>query len=127
MQIPKDLEVLIVEDEKDICYLLSGILNKQEVRTACAANLFDAQKAIKINHPDIVFIDNQLPDGYGIDFIPLLKRDFPATKIIMMTAQDELEVENKAYQLGADYFIGKPFTQATVVNTLKCVLFTNPQ
>ena len=114
----QELEALIVEDELDICYLLRGILKKQHVVSECVTSLFDAQKALKNTLPDIIFIDNNLPDGYGVDFIPILKRDYPSTKIVVMTAQDTGADEDKALKLGADYFIGKPFTQDTIVNTL---------
>ena len=120
-----ELEVLIVEDESDICYLLRGILTKQHIQSACATNLFEAQKALKNSHPDILFIDNHLPDGYGVDFIPVVKREFPLSKVIMMTAHDTGADEDRAYKQGADYFIGKPFTQATIVNTINAVLLNN--
>jgi len=120
-----EIEVLIVEDELDICYLLSGILSRQHVQTACAGSLFDAQKALKKRHTDVLFIDNHLPDGYGVDFIPLVKRDYPDTKIIMMTAHDTGADKQKALKHGADFFIGKPFTHAMIVSTLKQVLKNN--
>jgi DNA-binding NtrC family response regulator len=120
-----EIEVLIVEDEIDICYLLTGILNKQHVQTAFATSLFDAQKALKKGHTDVLFIDNNLPDGYGVDFIPIVKREYPGTKIIMMTAHDTGADKQKALKQGADFFIGKPFTHAMIVNTLNAVLDIN--
>jgi two-component system, OmpR family, response regulator len=121
----QDIEVLIVEDEIDICYLLGGILKKEHVQTACATSLFDAQIALKKGRTDILFIDNHLPDGYGVDFISVVKKEYPSTKIVMMTAQDTGADEDKALKQGADYFIGKPFTQATIINTLNAVLEGN--
>lgn len=120
-----EIEALIVEDELDICFLLSGILRKQSVRAGYATCLFDAQKALKKRHPDVLFIDNHLPDGYGVDFIPVVKREYPHTKIVMMTAHDTGADEDRALRMGADYFIGKPFTQATIINTLHAVLANN--
>ena len=117
-----DIEVLIVEDEIDICYLLQGIFKKQHVQSDYATCLFDAQKALQKSNPDVLFIDNHLPDGYGVDFISLVKKEYPSTKIVMMTAQDSGGDEVKALKEGADFFIAKPFTQATILNTLYAVL-----
>jgi two-component system OmpR family response regulator len=120
-----EIEALIVEDELDICFLLSGILRKQSVQSGYATCLFDAQKALKQRHPDVLFIDNHLPDGYGVDFIPVVKKEYPNTKIVMMTAHDTGADEDRALKMGADYFIGKPFTRATIINTLHAVLAHN--
>ena len=119
------IEVLIIEDELDICFLLSDILRKQSVQADFATCLFDAQKALKKIHPNVLFIDNHLPDGYGVDFIPVVKKEYPQTKIVMMTAHDTGADEERAVRMGADYFIGKPFTQATIINTLHAVLANN--
>jgi two-component system OmpR family response regulator len=118
----KEIEALIVEDEPDICFLLGSILRRQHVQSDYATCLFDAQKALKKGHPDILFIDNHLPDGYGVDLIPVVKMEYPHTKIVVMTSQDTGADEDKALRMGADYFIGKPFTQATIINTLNAVL-----
>ncbi|MEP6616673.1 MAG: response regulator [Ginsengibacter sp.] len=116
------IDVLIVEDEIDICYLLSGILRKQHLESSFATSLFAAQKAFKVHHPDVLFIDNHLPDGYGLDFIQVVKRESPRTIIVMMTAHDTGADEERAMKHGADYFMGKPFTLAMVINTLHAVL-----
>ena len=65
----KGEKALIVDDEIDICYLLSGILRQKKLRTSYVNNLADAQSVLKKEIPSIVFLDNNLPDGKGIDFI----------------------------------------------------------
>src|SRR4051812_32831092 len=88
VQKSKVLKVLIVDDEIDICYLLSGILRQKNFRTSYVNNLTDATVALKNDPPLILFLDNHLPDGYGLDFIGFVKKTYPDTKIIMITAHD---------------------------------------
>ena len=118
----KQIEVLIIEDEVDICYLLSGILRKKNLNTSFVTSLFAAEEILRNQYPDILFIDNHLPDGYGVDFLSLIKRDHPNTKIIMITAHDTGDDKQKALKQGADYFIGKPFTRDTIIKTVDRLL-----
>jgi two-component system OmpR family response regulator len=71
------------------------------------------------NSPAIIFLDNHLPDGMGMDFIKHIKNNSPATKIVMITAYDNISDRNKALQLGVDAFIGKPFTRDTIYQTVE--------
>ena len=81
-------KVLIVDDELDICYLLSGILKQRNFRTGFVNSLSDAVNALRTEEPSLLVLDNHLPDGYGLDFIPYVKKNFPEIKVIMITAHD---------------------------------------
>ncbi len=105
------LNALIVDDELDICYLLSGILKQKNFRTAYVTNLTDAEAALRNDPPSVLFLDNYLPDGRGLDFIQVVKKKYPDTKIIMITAHDSVEERRRAYAEGVDFFIAKPFTK----------------
>jgi DNA-binding NarL/FixJ family response regulator len=69
-----------------------------------------------------LFLDNCLPDGYGIDFITEVKDSLPSTKIVMMTAHNTAPDINKAMENGADFFISKPFTPDIIKNTIDLLL-----
>lgn len=110
--------VMIVEDEKDLCYMLALILKKQNLSTVCANSISEARQTINRINPRILFVDNHLPDGSGTDFIGQVKSLYPAIKIIMITAYDAPVDVKKAFNNGADYFISKPFTSAAVKKAL---------
>jgi DNA-binding response OmpR family regulator len=122
----KDLEqviyALIVEDEIDICFLLTGILRKKNLQTSFVNSLLDAKNLLKTQQPSILFLDNNLPDGLGVDFIKQIKSSHPLTKIIMITADDTAANKNIAINAGADFFIGKPFTRDVINKTLDSVM-----
>ena len=115
----KPLEALIIEDEDDICYLLSGILKKKNLHTSYVTTLLDAKKVLSERNPDILFLDNHLPDGLGINYISSLKKRFPAAKIIMITAHDNLSDREKAKNEGVDFFITKPFSRDVIYRTVE--------
>lgn len=121
----KDIEALIVEDEIDICFLLTGILRKKNLQAAFVNTIHDARNLLSVQNPCIVFLDNNLPDGYGVDFIQHVKDSHPLTRIVMITADDTLANKNKALTAGADFFIGKPFTRDTINSTIDTVLAEN--
>lgn len=114
----KPLKILIVDDEVDICFLLSGILRQQKFRTSYVNNLTDARKALQADPPSILFLDNHLPDGFGLDFIHYVKSNYADVKIIMITAHDGIPERNRAASEGADLFISKPFTRDIINNAI---------
>src|SRR5580692_9496091 len=93
-------KVLIVDDELDICYLLSGLLKQRNFRTGFVNSLSDAVLALQNDTPSLLFLDNHLPDGFGLDFIPYVKKNYPDVKIAMITAHDGAAERNTAYRGG---------------------------
>ena len=115
------LDALIIDDELDICFLLKSILKKRDLDVNYVNRLEDAKIALKNNTPPIIFLDNHLPDGLGIDFISYVKSNYPNTKIIMITAHDTPEDRTRAVQQGVDMFLGKPFTKDAITMALNKV------
>ena len=108
------MKALIIDDEIDICYLLSGILRQKNILTNYVNNLADAIIELRKTQPTVVFLDNHLPDGLGIDFVEHIKNNYPQTKIIMITAYDTQTDRQQAINKGVDVFIGKPFTRDAI-------------
>lgn len=107
-------DILIVDDEMDICYLLTGILKQKNYSSTFANTISDAQKAIDKAPPSLLILDNRLPDGLGIDFIPYVKENYPSVKILMVTAYDTPSDKIMAYNKGADLFIAKPLNRELI-------------
>ena len=117
-----DKKVLIVDDEVDICNLLSWILKQKNLATDSVNTLSDAKKALMKETPYILFLDNYLPDGFGVEFIQHVKENYPSVKVIMITAHDSFSEKQKAINKGADFFISKPFTKALINETIDIIL-----
>jgi len=105
--------MLIVDDEPDLCYLLAGMMNKK-LDVHITHSLSDARHHVDEYKPDILFLDNNLPDGRGIDTIAYLRKKLPSARIVMMTSDTTNDLEKRAKSFGADYFLYKPFSREIV-------------
>lgn len=114
--------VLIVDDEVDICYFLKRNLDRKEYTTCFVNSLKEAQKLIDEDRPLVLLLDNHLPDGLGLDFAEKVKRDYPEVKIVMITAHDTPKDRISANRNGIDYFISKPFMMKEVFRALDVVI-----
>jgi len=113
------LKALIVDDEIDVCYLLSSILKYKNLQASYVNSIGEAKRVLEENHHSIIFLDNHLPDGFGINFIDEIRKINPDVKIVMITAHDTNNDQDKAYERGVDRFIGKPFTRETILNAIE--------
>jgi Response regulator containing CheY-like receiver, AAA-type ATPase, and DNA-binding domains len=111
-----------VDDEVDVCYLLSAILRHKNLEASYVNTISDAKRALLESNPFIIFLDNHLPDGFGVNFIEEIKNLYPNVKIVMITAHDTTTDRDKAYKNGVDQFIGKPFTRDIIFKTLESLL-----
>jgi DNA-binding response OmpR family regulator len=103
-------KVLIVEDEGDMCLLLNIILTDDDTQLDHVKSLAGAATYMQSHKPDLVLLDNKLPDGFGVDFIKIVKKLSPASRIIMLTGYDP-SAGDVAIENGADLFLTKPFTR----------------
>jgi two-component system OmpR family response regulator len=114
-------KVLIIEDEGEMCLVLNILLNDEGIEPQHVKNLEDASEYLAKEQPSLVILDNKLPDGYGIDFITFLKKNYPSIKIIMITGFD-VAAKDVALENGADFFLEKPFTRQQLLKSVKTLL-----
>ncbi len=100
--------ILIIDDDCDIHFFLRRFFRKLGMKTLHAETLEDAISKVQYK-PSFIFLDNQLPDGLGIDFIPQLQSLASDAIIVVMTAYMPPETEQQAIARGAQHFIEKPF------------------
>ncbi|HEV8508333.1 MAG TPA: response regulator [Chitinophagaceae bacterium] len=117
--IQEKIKALIVDDEIDVCYLLTSILKYKNLQASYVTSISEAKRVLKEGHHAIVFLDNHLPDGFGINFISEIRKLNPRVKIVMITAHDTNNDRNRAYEQGVDQFIGKPFTRESIFDAIE--------
>ncbi|MEO7444676.1 MAG: response regulator [Ferruginibacter sp.] len=117
-------KVLIIEDEGDICLLLNIILKNEDLDLDLdhVKTLEKAKEYLDVENPVVIILDNRLPDGLGVDFIPYLRTHFPAIKICMISGYHAATAKDIALENGADVFLEKPFTKEQVYNAVKSLL-----
>ena len=118
LEITQPKKVLIIEDEADMCLLLNILLNGEEMELDHVKNLVAAEEYLKKQQPTVIILDNNLPDGFGVDFVTYIKTKYPAIKIIMITGFDP-SAKDVALHNGADVFLEKPFTRDQLYNAIK--------
>lgn len=119
---PTELKrVLIVEDEGDMCLLLNIMLNGKEMELDHVKTLEAAEDYLQKGNPAVVLLDNKLPDGFGIEFIPYIKSKLPNTKIIMISGYDGA-AKDAALECGADIYLEKPFTKTQLFESITGML-----
>jgi len=114
----KTKKVLIIEDEGDMCLLLNILLNGKEMELEHVKNLAAAEEYLQQQQPSVVLLDNKLPDGFGVDFISFIKKNYPSIKIIMISGFDSA-VKDVALENGADVYLQKPFTRDELYQSIK--------
>jgi DNA-binding response OmpR family regulator len=103
---------LIIDDEEDICILLTTYLRKKNIDAHYSLTLTDGFQKIDELKPTILFLDNNLPDGSGIDSIPQIRNSNREMKIIIISAMSNLK--ERAIANSADAFIDKPISFTSI-------------
>src|SRR5438046_3009025 len=79
-------KVLIVDDEIDLCNLLKNYFVRKGYEASCCHTLKDGINMLESYRPDILFLDNNLPDGEGWKNAPALSVQYPGTYFALVSA-----------------------------------------
>jgi len=109
--------VLIIDDEKDLCYLLQTICEEKGLSSLVANSLKEAKLKLR-KHPTLIFLDHNLPDGSGLEFINTIREVTKDSFVVMMTAQSSDSFEKQVYQSGINYYLVKPFDLSSVITLI---------
>ena len=113
----KTKKILIVEDEGEMCLLLNILLDAKEMELDHVKYLSNAVEYLEKENPSVVLLDNKLPDGFGVDFISYIKKNYPGIKVIMISGFDS-SAKDVAMENGADDYIEKPFTKNQLFDSI---------
>lgn len=111
-------KILIVDDEVEICLLLSTYLKSKGFDTNYANSVQEGINKLDEYHPDIAILDVNLPDGLGFDLIPKA-RVKAETKIIIISARDGEQEQRLSKLHDVDEYITKPFKQKDILNIIE--------
>ena len=111
-------EILVIDDNPDIRFLICNILKEQNFEVRSAANYDQAVLEINKRLPDLAIIDIKLdkPDKDGIDLLKLIIKNNKLTPVIMISGHATVQIAVEAIRLGAYEFIEKPFSKEKILN-----------
>ncbi len=115
------VRILIVDDEPTILLTLSYALRSNAVEVVTAGRLEQAEAALQKAAFDLVIADVRMSGMLGVEGLELLtyiKRYWPRTKVIVMTAHGSDEVQQDAAARGADRYFTKPVDIKELVRTI---------
>jgi DNA-binding response OmpR family regulator len=103
--------ILIVDDEPTILLTLSYALRSPDVEVVTASRLEPAEEALRRNAFDLVIADIRMSGMLGeegLELLAFIRRNWPATKVIIMTAHGSDDVRQIALERGAVHYYQKP-------------------
>jgi DNA-binding NtrC family response regulator len=101
--------ILVVDDDPNIQEVLTTLLEGAGFSAFTAGNAAAVHAALAGPQPEVVLLDLQLPDGHGLDLLPLIKKQWPDSEVIVLTGVATFEAAVEATKRGAFHFQNKPF------------------
>ncbi|MFH1982274.1 MAG: sigma-54 dependent transcriptional regulator [Pseudomonadota bacterium] len=111
-------KILVIDDEHSICETLEMFLSEKGHRVFTAATGKEGVARACEIEPDIVILDIRLPDANGLDLLTRIRETAALTKVIMITAYQDMETTIQAMKRGAFDYIHKPLDADVVEKTI---------
>lgn len=115
-------KVMIVDDEGSIRSLLATVLTKSGYEVLEAEDAAGLKAAFGNSQPSVVLLDLKLPDADGLELLPLIKREWPRTEVIILTGHATIDAAVAATKLGAYDFQKKPFDHKSLLLSVEHAL-----
>ena len=105
----KKKTILVIDDQKDMGWIMSRIFRDRGDKVIFSRSGKEGlRKLTERKDFDLIFLDIKLPDLNGLDVLEQIKKTFPHTKVIIITAFGSPEAKQEALERGASAFLDKP-------------------
>jgi two-component system response regulator HydG len=119
------LPVLIIDDDKDICLVLSRFLSKNNYEVDVANNGEEGLKQLRTKEYTLVLCDYRLPDMTGVDALRKIKLLRPQTAVIIITGYSDVKTAVETFRYGASDFVTKPLYPDELLVTIQETISKN--
>jgi len=99
-------KVLIIDDEEDFGFLMMDFFSKKGYKVFVASSLAQGLKILEDEHPELIFLDNNLPDGLGWSETEFILMNYPNTRLNLISALDVPKTSASSFTI-----LYKPFIQ----------------
>ncbi|MDY5051645.1 MAG: sigma-54 dependent transcriptional regulator [Candidatus Mucispirillum faecigallinarum] len=113
------MKILIIDDEKNICSAIKGILEDEGYECDYSLNYAEGFRKLQENKFDVLFLDIWLPDIDGTEGLKEIKRHFPEIDVIMISGHGTIETAVDTIRYGAYDFLEKPLSLERIVMIIK--------
>jgi DNA-binding NarL/FixJ family response regulator len=115
------IRVLICDDDATLRFLVREMLSlSPSVQVVAeAADGIEALEQLRLHRPDVVLLDLNMPRQDGMETLPLLRGEFPTTRVVVLSGLDDALVGAKAVELGADRYVQKGVDPDTLIGIVE--------
>jgi len=114
--------IMVVDDTEGIRELMSAILQKNGYEPILKSSAAELKESFTEAQPEVILLDLVLPDGDGLELLPLIKKQWPETEVIVLTGHATFDAAVEATKRGAYHFQNKPFDQKTLLLSVERAL-----
>lgn len=119
--------VLVVDDEKNITFVIQAMLKKADIEAIAFNESAEALEAVQSEDVDAVITDLYMPGPGGMEILEYCQKNYPQLPVVIITAYGTVESAVSALKKGAFDFITKPFDQAELLNVVQKAVSTHHQ
>ena len=119
-------DVLLVEDDRELCAILNDVLVKLGLKVMTCSNSKDAIDLILTYQFSLVLTDINLGDTSGLDILTYIKQNKPTLRVVLMTGFLEETDIHDALELGVFGFLAKPITKKEIKKIVENAIGKNP-
>lgn len=113
------MKLLIVDDEVEICDFLKSFFEERNFEVKTASSGQSALTVAEQFKPNVMLLDIKMPGMDGIQVLAQVKKKYPRTKVIMVTALETRDKIEECLRLGADNYITKPLSLEYLENDVR--------
>jgi two-component system response regulator AtoC len=113
-----DYQILIVDDEKELCASLSEILTEEGFPTLSTSDPRETPAILARTHVDLIILDIRMPGIGGIDLLKIVRKTNPNIKVIILTGHPSIENAVQSMKYGAVNFYEKPPNLKRLLNEI---------
>ncbi len=118
---PRSMTVLVVDDEPRLVDVVRMNLEVEGYRVVAAASGMEALERLKQDLPDLVILDVMMPEMDGYETLRQI-RDVSNVPVIMLTVRQDEQDRIRGLEIGADDYLGKPYSPRELQSRIKAVL-----
>ena len=111
--------IMVIDDDQDLRETIVEILEADGFLVTGYQTAEMALQKIRLDTPRLIIVDNMMPGMGGMAFLPLIKREYPNIKTIMITAFSTVDNAVLAMKSGADDYLAKPFKRDELLVAVK--------
>jgi two-component system response regulator HydG len=118
-------KLLIIDDDKDICLVLSRFLTKNNYEVNVAHKGEDGLQLLRSNQYSAILCDYRLPDHTGVEMLRKIKLLQPSAAVIIITGYSDVRIAVETFRYGASDYVTKPLYPDELLVTIRETITKN--